>query len=273
MNQIAEALHVQPDLKVDAQYGPMLNGRWVPAPRYVLRRDRVLAASLDLPPGRVLEIGCGSGALLREFAQRGHLCYGVETSEEARQLAGEMLEAFPTAQIVSAIDADTPADFDLVIACEVLEHIHEDAEALAQWVQCLRPGGRLILSVPAHMQMWGVRDVWAGHVRRYSRAGLVGLATSCGLKVQRIECYGFPLVNCTNVIANWSVRDKGLAGGAASQRQATAESGIDRSVHLKHFGLQTSLLGRLVMKTGCLAQRAFLSTNWGEGFIVIAERP
>lgn len=272
MNLNAEACHSQPGLKVDAQYGPLLEGRWVPAPRFVLRRDRVLAAISDLPPGKVLEIGCGSGALLREFAQRGHVCRGAETSDEARQLAGEMLSAFPSAKIVESIDAETPVDFDLVVSCEVLEHIQDDAEALAQWVRCLRPGGRLVLSVPAHMRMWGARDVWAGHVRRYSRADLSRLAAGAGLKVERIECSGFPLINVTNFFANMSVRGKGLAGGACSQTQATAASGIDRSVHVRHFGFQTSLPGRLILKTGCILQRAFLSTDWGDGFIMVASR-
>jgi 2-polyprenyl-3-methyl-5-hydroxy-6-metoxy-1,4-benzoquinol methylase len=59
---------------VDRQFGAVLEGRWVPAPRFVLRRDRVLPLTENLPAGRVIEVGCGSGALLREFASRGHEC-------------------------------------------------------------------------------------------------------------------------------------------------------------------------------------------------------
>lgn len=272
MNSLAETCPSQPDLTVDRQYGPMLAGRWVPAPRFVLRRDRVLAAAAGLAPGKVLEIGCGSGALLREFAQRGHECVGVETSAEARHLASEMLRAFPSATIVADLPEAGASDADLLISCEVLEHIEEDAAALAQWVQRLRPGGRIILSVPAHMRMWGVRDVWAGHVRRYSRRDLQRLADGAGLQLERIECYGFPLINLTNFFANLSVSGKGLAGGSESQAQATAASGVDRTIHVKLFGLQTSMPGRLIMKAACILQRAFLRTDWGEGFVMVARR-
>lgn len=262
----------QEDLRIDPQYGPWLAGRWVPAPRFVLRRDRVLAAAAALPPGKVLEIGCGSGALLREFAQRGHACVGVEISAQARQLASEMLAAFPSARIIGDLAEAGSSAADLLISCEVLEHIEEDSAALTQWVEQLRPGGRLVLSVPAHMRMWGVRDVWAGHVRRYSRRDLHRLAAKAGLQVERIECYGFPLINFTNFFANLSVRGKGLAGGGAGQAQATAASGVDRAVHVKLFGLQTSLPGRLIMKAGCLLQRIFLRTDLGEGFVMVATR-
>lgn len=256
----------------DTQYGAILKDRWVPAPRYILRRDRVLAAAADLPPGNVLEIGCGSGALLREFARRGHHCCGAETSQVARRMATEMLDAFPPSRIVETVPAEMPADVDLLIACEVLEHIEDDADALTRWVRHLRPGGRLILSVPAHMHKWGIRDIWAGHVRRYSRNELLRLAKKVGLKVDRIECYGFPLTNLTNFLADLSVKEKGRAGGAVSQSQATAASGIDRTVHLSLFGLQTSPIGRLIMKSACFFQRAFLSTDWGEGYLLVATR-
>jgi hypothetical protein len=122
------------------------------------------------------------------------------------------------------------------------------------------------------MRMWGVRDVWAGHVRRYSRQDLQRLADGAGLQVERIECNGFPLVNVTNFFANLSVSGKGLAGGGEGQAQATAASGVDRSLHLKLFGLQTSLPGRLIMKAGCLLQRAFLGTDWGDCFVLVATR-
>lgn len=272
MTPTADLCQDQPGPKIDKQYGALLEGRWVPAPRFVLRRDRVLAAAADLPPGMVIEIGCGSGALLREFAQHGHQCLGVETSAHARALAGEMLQAFPCARVVASLADEPSGPADLLISCEVLEHIEDDRNALAQWVANLRPGGRLILSVPAHIRLWGITDVWAGHVRRYSRTDLLRLAREVGLQVERIECYGFPLSNLTAFLASRSLKGKGLAGGGSSQAQATAASGVDRSVHVKHFGLQTSLLGRGIMKIGCLLQRAFLSTDWGDGLVMIARR-
>ena len=62
---MSTATSANPALTIDRQYGAVLEGRWVPAPRFVLRRDRVLPLVEGLPAGRVIEVGCGSGALLR----------------------------------------------------------------------------------------------------------------------------------------------------------------------------------------------------------------
>ena len=88
---------------VDAELGAVLTGRWVPAPRYLLRRDRVLAALADVPPGRVLEVGCGAGALLRDLHRLGHHCTGLEHSAAARSMAVAMHATTDTV-IVEAAD-------------------------------------------------------------------------------------------------------------------------------------------------------------------------
>ena len=76
----------EPALTVDRQYGAVLEGRWVPAPRFVLRRDRVLPLVESLPAGRVIEVGCGAGALLRELAQRlGAQAYMVEGAADIQR--------------------------------------------------------------------------------------------------------------------------------------------------------------------------------------------
>ncbi len=260
-------------LTMDPQYGAILEDRWVPAPRYVLRRDRILARIAAIPKGRVIDIGCGSGALLREFADRGHECTGLETSDSAVDLARELLAPFPGSQIVDRPGQDWTAKFDTLMAFEVLEHIEKDAEALAGWVRWLRPGGRVILSVPAHMAMWSQRDAWAGHFRRYGKAELVRLAKGAGLTVEKVECYGFPLSNLTHWLGNISVKGQDFAGGAASQSGATAASGTDRSTAIKYFGLQRSFVGRLIMAAACRFQRLFLSTRFGDGYLIFASVP
>src|SRR5688572_255286 len=60
---------------------------WVPAPRYLLRRHRALNLLKGLPRGRVLEVGCGAGALLNDLAGLGYDCTALESSSEARRVA------------------------------------------------------------------------------------------------------------------------------------------------------------------------------------------
>jgi SAM-dependent methyltransferase len=269
---MSTATPASPALTIDRQYGAVLEGRWVPAPRFVLRRDRVLPLVEGLPAGRVIEVGCGSGALLRELAQRGHDCVGLETSPDAVEVAGQMLADFPKARVLAQAEPGWEESFDLLMAFEVLEHIEDDRGALKDWVRWLRPGGKVILSMPAHMAMWSQRDAWAGHYRRYGRDEMVRLAEAAGLKIDKLECYGFPLSNLTHWLGNVSVRGQDFAGGGMSQEEATAASGTDRTAAIKYFPWQRSLLGRAIMGTACQIQRPFLGTQLGDGYLLVATK-
>src|SRR5262245_18646037 len=87
--------------------------------------------------------------------------------------------------------------FDLLVAFEVLEHYADDADCLRKWVELLQPQGMLIFSVPAHMRQWTRNDELAGHARRYERSELLEKLGACGLTVERLWCYGFPVLNLT----------------------------------------------------------------------------
>ncbi|MGH3345906.1 MAG: class I SAM-dependent methyltransferase [Nocardioides sp.] len=80
--------------------------------------------------------------------------------------------------------------FDLVSAFDVVEHCDPEAVALAELGRVLRPGGRLLLSVPAYQWAWSDHDVRAGHVRRYTRPRLVAAVERAGFVVLRAS-YGF----------------------------------------------------------------------------------
>jgi SAM-dependent methyltransferase len=73
--------------------------------------------------------------------------------------------------------------FDVVALFDVLEHIEEDGLALRNINSMLRPGGRVILTVPAHRWLWSRIDELASHRRRYNRKGLSSLLSSTGFKV------------------------------------------------------------------------------------------
>jgi cyclopropane fatty-acyl-phospholipid synthase-like methyltransferase len=65
---------------------------WVPAPRYLLRRRRILRQLHDMPSCEVLEIGCGAGMLLQELSARGFRCEALESSPQARRLIARLSE-------------------------------------------------------------------------------------------------------------------------------------------------------------------------------------
>lgn len=142
--------------------------RWVPSPTYELRREAVLKRMRTWTPGRVLEVGCGSSALLYELAVQGFTGLGVESSPAARGVAISLLAERKSIQIVDSLPAESEA-FDYLLSFEVLEHIEHDRAASFAWVQRLLPGGLCLLSVPAHRSKWNLTDVLAGHFRRYDR--------------------------------------------------------------------------------------------------------
>ncbi|MEX2181365.1 MAG: class I SAM-dependent methyltransferase [Gemmatimonadaceae bacterium] len=239
---------------------------WVPAPRFLLRRAVVLDALSRRPRGRVLEIGSGAGTLLADLHHAGFTAEAVETSAEARELSAVILSDLPAVRVHASLPQGEDDRFDFLLAFEVLEHIADDAAALRDWVRLLRPGGRVLLSVPAHANRWTATDTWAGHVRRYDRHDLVRLAESCGIEVERCVNYGFPLSNLIEPVNAWA--HAWALKRSASRDDRSAESGVRRTMETRLFPLMTFLPGRLAMRAAIGVQGWFGNTEWGNGFVL-----
>lgn len=246
---------------------------WTPPIRYLLRRQRILSLLESLPRGRLLEVGCGGGALLCDLTRMGYSVHGLETSPAALRLATKLAGASASPHQVTAQPGEAwNGSFDCVCAFDVLEHIEDDAQALAQWVRWMAPDGKLLLSVPAHRSRWGAGDVWAGHFRRYDRRDLLALAEAAGLAVERLECYGFPLANLTELLGNVAYRRMIAARANTSKAESTAESGIDRRSYSRVAKLMFSLPGRAALSVAGVAQSLTLRTDWGSGYLLLAHR-
>ncbi len=259
---------------------------WVPALRYALRRDRVLKLVAELPPASTgerlaLEVGCGAGALLPDLAALGFTCDALESSDGAFDMAAFANRDLDQVRIHRAPEPGGPGwngRFDLLLAFEVLEHIEDDAGTLAQWRGWLRPGGRMLMSVPARMARWSQSDVWAGHFRRYERQGLLDLIRRTGFEIEHHECYGFPVSNATESVRGW-VHGRDLkrtarkdAGGKPDLAANTARSGTQRGIESRLYPLQASWLGTQAFRAACWVQERFLDREMGTGYLVLARR-
>ena len=249
---------------------PELN--WVPAPRYILRRDRVLHHLRDIAPCRVLDIGCGPGALISELTARGFETYGVDSSAQALWLGSHLQSRSPGMTLQSKLDKKWRGTFDLLLCFEVIEHLEDDVGAMREWRRYLKPGGKMILSTPAHPDRWNAADEWAGHVRRYERDQLVRAVEAAGFEVEIIECYGFPLANVMELF-----RARAYGKKLATQKahlaveELTGESGSDRSVDARFWPAYSGFVCGMIIRLFCLLQRQFLNTGLGNGFIVVAK--
>jgi len=158
----------------------------------------------------------------------------------------------------------------------VLEHIADDAAALRLWRSWLRPGGTLVLSVPARQKLWSASDVWVGHFRRYERAPLLHLLAATGFAIEHAECYGFPLANWTEAARARAharrLRRLGEARAVAERAAHTAASGVERSAESRVYRLQASLPGTLAFRACGWLQERFLERDWGTGLLALARR-
>ena len=154
-------------------------------------RRRIIGAELDrlpLPPGaEVLDAGCGSGRTLEELASYGEV-HGIELDEGAASVArergcGEVL--------VGRLEELPWGDgyFDLITCLDVIEHTPDDRVTLRELRRVCKPGGFLLVTVPAYQGLWSTHDVANHHYRRYSRGRLRAAAQESGWRVRRMTSF------------------------------------------------------------------------------------
>jgi 2-polyprenyl-3-methyl-5-hydroxy-6-metoxy-1,4-benzoquinol methylase len=139
---------------------------------------------------KILDIGCNSGVLVEKLQRRGYEAWGTDISKESID-AGKFRGVKNL--IVAEGDRQPFEDgtFDCVLALDVIEHIEKDGEALAEFKRLLKPGGMIVIKVPAFMFMWGLQDEVAHHKRRYSKQLLRDTVTAQGFEIVRMTYFNF----------------------------------------------------------------------------------
>lgn len=159
-------------------------------------RRRVIRAELDrlaVPASAVvLDAGCGSGRTMDELVAYGEV-HGIELDPGAADVArsrsrGEVrigrLEELPWGD----------ATFDLITCLDVIEHTPDDRVTLGELRRVCKPGGLLLVTVPAYQALWSRHDEANHHYRRYSRAGLRSSALAAGWQVERMTSFNSVLL-------------------------------------------------------------------------------
>jgi SAM-dependent methyltransferase len=146
-----------------------------------------LVDGIPLPDaGAILEAGCGTGGNLATLARRGRIA-AFEPHLDALAFARTL---HPDVDIrEGSLPGKLPYDaasFDLVAALDVLEHVEDDAESANALVDLVRPGGWLIVTVPAHQALWGSHDRRLHHRRRYGRRQLLTLFARSDVELVRV---------------------------------------------------------------------------------------
>jgi SAM-dependent methyltransferase len=227
--------------------------------RYDLVRNRLAKWSVS----SILEIGPGLGGIGARFAVD-YEYVGAEVDPASAEIARERLAQARGGRIVTGTAKDVGRQFDVVCAFEVLEHVEDDEVALTEWREQVRPGGWLVLSVPAWQHRWGAHDEHAGHFRRYDRESLEALVARTGFSDVDVVCYGFPLLSALHPLWN--------ALSARARREDTLEERTHASGRFRQPPRWAGTLTHVVAAPFIRLQRLFVDSDHGTGFVVFAQR-
>jgi len=157
---------------------------WYRARRQVVAE--LIRRKVSLPEGaRLLEIGCGTGHNLTMLGEFGSVD-ALEVDPIARGMAEKRLGRTVLSSPLPALDGLPDDTYDMVAALDVVEHIPDDTAALEGIARVLKPGGKLLMTVPAHQWMWSAHDVVNHHQRRYSKGGFKRLVDKSPLQLDSI---------------------------------------------------------------------------------------
>jgi 2-polyprenyl-3-methyl-5-hydroxy-6-metoxy-1,4-benzoquinol methylase len=136
------------------------------------------------PPGRVLDLGCGLGGFLDELRGLGFEVYAADMDHESLRYCES--RGMTRAAEVDCYSLPYPDNcFDWVTLFDVVEHIEHDDRIMDEVCRVLKPGGRVMLSVPAYQFLYANNDRVARHYRRYTRGSIERLMENAGFVVQR----------------------------------------------------------------------------------------
>jgi SAM-dependent methyltransferase len=227
---------------------------WFTARREILGAE---IARLPLPrPARILEAGCGPGGNLAMLGRFGEVA-AIEPDEASRAYAAELNGVDVRHGLLPQAIPDFGAPFDLVAAFDVIEHVDDDAGAVAALGALIAPGGYFIATVPAYAWMWSGHDAAHHHKRRYALPAFRRLFENAGLKVRRASHFNtllFPPIAAVRLAR--SVGRKIAAHDGDEAMPPGPLNGVLRTV----FGMERALL------------RA-ADLPFGVSILVIAERP
>ena len=225
-----------------SDYGPYLYTRVPdseekdPRPRWRRAVSRIVQAATrvnaerlpEIRPGRMLEIGCASGAFLNRMAASGWQPDGIEFSESAAAEARRLGYRVDSGQVEAA--PDRPEQYDLVVGWMVLEHLHDPVRALKKLRSWTKPGGWLVVSVPnaACYELALFRDAWfalhlPNHLYHYTPRALGKVLDHSGWRLVKV----FYHRDLRNLLGSFSyvLSDRGILPSLAKRFSDFPERG------------------------------------------------
>jgi SAM-dependent methyltransferase len=214
---------------------------------YRARRE-VIAALIRRrvrPPANahILEIGCGTGHNLAMLGAFGHVD-ALELDEEMRGFAEQRLGRSVMSAPLPEMAGVPDRSYDLIGAFDVIEHIDDDHASVASIAAKLKPGGKFVMTVPAHQWMWSAHDVVNHHKRRYSKAGLRGLIEGSPLRLEAIGYFNTLLFPAA-VAERLASKARGKDDADLTLPSPPLNAALERA-----FAAERHLIGRVPLPVG-----------------------
>lgn len=161
-------------------YGSIARAHWWWQAREFAIVRQVRKLRRGLPPGRILDVGCGDGILFPALTEFGEV-EGIEADASTLNPAGPWRERIHVAPFDERAPLHGP--YDLILMLDVIEHLDDPVSALRHACAMLGPKGAVLVTVPALPWLWTSHDDLNHHRRRYTPAGLAREFTAAGLEV------------------------------------------------------------------------------------------
>lgn len=153
---------------------------------------------------RILEIGGGTGFVAEKMLKLG---YSIELGEvHSNGLNYAKKKGIKKLYQFDLFSPPFDEEFDVICLFDVLEHLNDEGLALSCIKKMLKPGGLIILTVPAHQWLWSQEDVIAGHKRRYTKKHLEVLFHSSKMAPLHIR-YFFSAILPFLFLRRWVKKD------------------------------------------------------------------
>lgn len=209
------------------------------------------------PDSLLVDCGAGTGRFAQE-ASKSCKVIAVDDHDESIEIARRHLGADAVRRGSCTAIPLASGTADIVTALDVIEHVEDDRRAVAEMLRILKPGGVIVITVPAFQALWSDWDVALHHFRRYRRPALRSLLAEAGFELVRcdyINVLAFPAVWALRKWRTWFPSSPEGKGRRAEER------------------IPPAWLNRLLFASFVLPAKSGIPFPFGVGLLAVARRP